>query len=452
MPPGRSRETPIVDASAPTLDRIDPLERETIKRVAWRLIPLLMLGYFCAYLDRVNVGMAASTMNQQLGFSGAVFGFGAGLFFVGYFLAEIPSNLILNKMGARRWIARILITWGVISGLTAFVWNDWSFYSIRLLLGLAEAGFYPGVVLYLTWWFPSAYRTRMMAIFQSASLISLIIGPPISGLLLHMDGALGLHGWQWLFLLEALPPIVMCVITWQLLTDRPTEAAWLRPDQKAWLAERLDSERAQREAIRKFSLGEAFSNPKMWLLTVAYFGNNVAGYGLMFFLPLIVKGLGVTTDWVGVVSGLPFICAIVAMNYWGWHSDRTGERTWHVASACLLCSAGLGACILIGVGHPVLLMIALCFGVMGQQSIGPTFWALPSAMLTGAAAAGGIAMINATGNLGGFLGPWVFGLVKDSTGSDTIALLCLASATVISAIALVAAGHDRRLERMSPRA
>jgi MFS family permease len=440
-----------MDANAPNGRGVEPIERETIKRVFWRLMPLLMLGYFCAYLDRVNVGMAASTMNQQLGFSGAVFGFGAGLFFVGYFLAEIPSNLILDKVGARRWIARIMITWGIISGLTAFVWSDWSFYAIRLLLGLAEAGFFPGVVLYLTWWFPSYYRSRMQAIFITASMISLIIGPPISGLLLLLDGVLGLRGWQWLFLLEALPAITMCFVTWTLLTDKPAEATWLRPDQKAWLVERLASERAQREAIRKFSLGEAFANPKMWLLALVYVGNNIAGYGLMFFLPLIVKGLGVATAWVGLVSAVPFVFAAGAMVCWGWHSDQTGERTWHVVGACLLCSAGLAACIVIGAGHPVVLMIALCFAAMGQQSIGPCFWAVPTALLTGAAAAGGIAMINAVGNLGGFVGPWVFGLVKDSTGSDNVALLVLASATIVSALCVIAVGHDRRLERIPPR-
>jgi ACS family tartrate transporter-like MFS transporter len=441
-----------MDANAAKGGGVEPIERATIQRVAWRLIPLLMLGYFCAYLDRSNVGMAATTMSPDLGFSNAVFGFGAGVFFFGYFLAEIPSNLILNKVGARRWIARILITWGVVAALTAFVWNEWSFYSIRFLLGLAEAGFYPGVVLYLTWWFPSYYRSRMMALFQSASVVSLFIGPPIGGLLLQLHGILGLQGWQWLFITEAVPPILMCFVTWVLLTDKPADATWLKPDQKAWLNERLASERAQREAIRTYSLGEAFSNPKIWLLTVAYFGQNVAGYGLVFFLPLIVKGLGVPTNWIGLASALPYLCAFVAMIYWGWHSDLTGERTWHVVAACLLCSAGLAACTLIGLGHPVVTMIALCLAVMGQQSIAPTFWSIPSAMLTGAAAAGGIAMINAVGNLGGWLGPTVYGVVKDMTGSTDLGLLCLAAAPVISAIALVAAGHDRRLERIPPRA
>jgi MFS transporter, ACS family, tartrate transporter len=441
-----------MDASTSTLHSIEPIERETIKRVTWRLMPLLMLGYFCAYLDRSNVGMAATTMVKYLGFTNAVFGFGAGLFFLGYFLAEIPSNLILNKVGARRWIARILFSWGLIAALTGFVWDEWSFYINRVLLGLAEAGFYPGVLLYLTWWFPSYYRTRMMGVFQSASVISLFVGPPIGGLLLLMQGWLGLQGWQWLFIIEGLPPIIMCFVIWRLLTDRPTDAAWLTPEQRTWLQQRLDSEYAQREAVRKYSLGQAFSNPKMWLLTLAYVGQNGSGYGLVFFLPLIVKGLGVPTDWIGLVSALPYMCAFVAMIYWGYHSDIHGERTWHVASAALVAAGGLATCVLIGVGHPVLTMIALCIAMMGQQSLVPTFWSLPSAMLTGVAAAGGLAMINAVGNLGGWLGPSVYGLIKDATGSADIGLLCLAIGPLVTAIAVVLAGHDRRLERMMERA
>jgi MFS family permease len=439
-----------VDAIAPIVDGIEPIERETIKRVFWRLMPLLMLGYFCAYLDRSNVGMAAPTMTPDLGFSNAVFGFGAGLFFFGYFLAEIPSNLILNRIGARRWIARIMITWGIVAGLTGFVWSEWSFYGIRFLLGIAEAGFYPGVVLYLSWWFPSYYRGRMQAIFQSASIISLFVGPPIGGLLLHMNGILGLAGWRWLYIMEAVPPVIMCFVIWTLLTDRPADADWLRPDQRAWLVERMDSERAQREAIRKYSLGQTFSNPKMWLLTLAYVGQNVSTYGVVFFLPLIVKGLGVGTDWIGLVSGLPYLCAFPVMIAWGYHSDFTGERIWHLAGAYLVCSAGMGVCILIGVGHPVVLMIAICIAVSAQQSTAAPFWSLPSAMLTGSAAAGGIAMINSIGNLGGWLGPSVFGLIKDAS-SDTVALLFLALATVLSAICVLVVGQDRRLERFPRR-
>jgi MFS family permease len=440
-----------MDASTSTLHSIEPIERATIRRVTWRLMPLLMLGYFCAYLDRSNVGMAATTMVKYLGFSNAVFGFGAGLFFLGYFIGEIPSNLILNKVGARRWIARILITWGIIAALTGFVWNEQSFYANRVLLGLAEAGFYPGVLLYLTWWFPSYYRTRMMGIFQSASVVSLFIGPPIGGLLLNMQGVLGLQGWQWLYIMEGLPPIIMCFVIWQLLTDRPHDAEWLKPEQRSWLQTRLDSEQSQREAVRTYSLSQVWINPKLWLLTLAYVGQNGSSYGLVFFLPLIVKGLGVSTDWIGLVSALPYLCAFVAMIYWGYHSDLHGERTWHVAGAALVASGGLAACVFIGTGHPVITMIALCIAMMGQQSLVPTFWSLPSAMLTGVAAAGGLAMINAVGNLGGWLGPSVYGWVKDTTGSADIGLLCLAIGPLVTAISVVVAGHDRRLERMMVR-
>jgi len=431
---------------------VDPLEQETIRRVAWRLLPLVGIGYFCAFVDRSNIGMAAASMNQQLGFSNTVFGFGAGIFFLGYVLAEIPSNLILNMVGARRWLARIMMSWGIVAGLTAFVWNDWSFYGIRILLGLAEAGFFPGVILYLTWWFPSYYRARMNGVFCSAVVISLFIGPLLGGLLLRLDGALGLRGWQWLFIIEALPSVIIAVVTWQLLTDRPAEATWLRPDQKAWLVERLASERAQQEAVHKFSLAEAFYNPKIWLITLANFGQQMSSYAVIFFMPLIVKGLGVSTDMVGLVSALPYLFALGAMNYWGWHSDRTGDRTWHVVGAWAVCSAGMAACVIIGVDHPVLVMIALIVATMGQFANQPVFWSLPGALLTGTAAAGGIAMINTVGQLGGWFGPSVFGLVKDATGSDNIALFCIALMPIISIIAVIAAGHDRRMERIPPRA
>ena len=427
---------------------LEPLERETVNRVVWRLMPILMLGYFCAYLDRVNVGFAGLTMMKALGFSAAVFGFGGGVFFVGYFLAEIPSNLFLNKVGARRWIARILFTWGIISGLTAFVWNDYSFYGIRFLLGLAEAGFYPGIVLYLTWWFPSYYRSRMMAIFQSASVISLIVGPPVSAWLLTLDGMFGLAGWQWLFLVEALPPLIMCFVTWFLLTDHPKDAKWLRPEQREWLQGRLDSEQQQREAVHRYGLGEAMSNPRVWLLTLVYFGQNVSNYGLLIFLPQIVKSFGISTQMTGWVSAIPFVFAAMAMIFWGFRSDRSGNRATYVAGASALCAAGLAACIFIGTSHPVWMMVALILGIMGQQSIAPTFWPLPTAMLSGIAAAGGIALINSVGNLGGFLGPYMFGLIKDSSGSDTIALLALAAAPVMCTVILLSLGHDRRLERI----
>ncbi|WP_158816899.1 MFS transporter [Methylocapsa sp. S129] len=422
-----------------------------MRRVAWRLVPILGLGYFCNLLDRANIAMAAPSMNADFKFSATVYGFGAGVLYLGYLVGEIPSNLLLSKIGARIWIARILISWGIASGLTAFIWNEWSFYGVRVLLGLAEAGFFPGVVLYMTWWFPSAYRTRILAMFYSSIVISLIIGPPIGTLLLHLDGVFGLRGWQWLFLVEMLPSIVMCVVIWFYLTDRPADAHWLTPEQRAWLSERLQAERQQRESIRRFTLVQSFCSPKILMLTLAYFCHNVSQQALVFFMPLIVKGLGVSPNLVGVVSGIPFAFALIAMNYWGRHSDKTGERTWHLAGGWLLCAAGMGACILIGGSHPVALMCALCFAAMGTWCAPVVFWSIPSAMLTGTAAAGGIAMINAIGNLGGWVGPWLFGVAKDATGSDNVALLCLASGSLVAAVAALAAGHDRRMENIPDR-
>ncbi len=435
-----------MDTALPDGGDGDVLERQTVRRVARRLIPILMLAYFCSYLDRSNIGMAALTMNKELGFSPATFGFGAGLFSVGYIIAELPSTLILNKVGARRWIARIMMTWGLVSGLTAFVWNGQSFYGARLLLGLAEGGFYPGVVLYLTWWFPAHYRARMMALFQSASVISLIIGLPVSGLLLQLDGASGLRGWQWMLLLEALPSLVMAVVIWFMLTDHPAQAAWLRPEQRRWLTERLAGERAAREAVRTYSLRQALTSPVIWTLTIAYVGQNISQYGLILFMPQIVQGLGVPSHLIGLASAVPFLFALVTMLAWGWHSDAKGERTWHCASACLLCAFGMGVCIVVGPGHPVIMAAALVLAEIGQQSIALTFWAIPSALLTGRAAAGGIAMIQSVGQLGSWLGPSAFGWIKQASGSDSTALFCLAAAPALSALLIVAVGHDDRRE------
>ena len=288
--------------------------------------------------------------------------------------------------------------------------------------------------------------------FQSASVISLIIGPVVSAQLLQMDGFFGIHGWQWLFIVEAVPPVIMGFVVLAWLTDHPRQATWLRADQREWLEARIESERAQRESVHRYELGETLRNSRVWWLTLVYFGQNVPNYGLLIFLPQIVKAFGVSTEMTGWITAIPFVFAAFAMIWWGRHSDMSGERIKHFAGACLVCAAGLGVCIFIGTGHPVIMMTALIIATMGQQSIAPTFWALPTAMLSGTAVAGGIAMINAVGNLGGFVGPYMFGLIKDASGSDTIALLALAAAPVISAIVLFALGHDTRLERIPTRA
>jgi ACS family tartrate transporter-like MFS transporter len=432
------------NSSARKDSAIEPIETETMRRVARRLIPLLMVSYFAAYLDRVNVGFAALTMDKALGFSAAIFGLGSGIFFVGYFLFEIPSNLILAKVGARKWIARILLTWGVISAATAFVTGTWSFLGIRFLLGLAEAGFYPGIILYLTWWFPSAYRSRIIGIFMTAIPISIVTGSLISGQILRLGSWGGLQEWQWLFILEAVPAIILGIVVMFYLTDGPEQAHWLRPDQREWLVARLAAERSQREAIRHYSLTDAMRNSRVWLLTLVYFGQNMTGYGLVLFLPQIVSRFGVSVGMNGLISALPFAAAAVAMVLWGLHSDRTGERNLHAAAACFLNFAGLAVCVLLQ--DPVLMMIAIILAQMGQSAIAPTFWTLPTAMLSGTAAAGGIALINAVGNLGGFLGPYMMGSIRDATGSFSIGLLAIAMGALVSSIVLVALGHDRRLE------
>jgi ACS family tartrate transporter-like MFS transporter len=424
---------------------LEPIELETIGRVKWRMIPLLFLCYYAAYLDRVNVGFAALQMNHALSLTAAAFGLGGGIFFVGYFLAEIPSNLILERVGARVWIARILLTWGVISGLTAFVWNEWSFFSIRFLLGIAEAGYYPGIILFLTWWFPSAYRSRMIALFMTAIPVAVITGSWASGFILGMDGVWGMAGWQWLFIIEAFPAIVLGVVVYFLLTDRPEQAHWLTEPQREWLCGRLAAERAQRESIQHFGLGQALSNGRVWALTLVYFGQNVTGYGFVLFLPQIVKQFGLSNVQTGLVSSLPFIGTLVGILLWARASDRTGARS-QLCGASLLISAALLMCCLLFQSSPALTMITLILFQVAASGIAPTFWALPTAMLTGSAAAGGIALINSVGNLGGFLGPYAMGLVQDATGSFVIGLLTIGIGSIVAGVIVLALGHDRRLE------
>jgi ACS family tartrate transporter-like MFS transporter len=429
---------------------ITDLERRTIARVTRRLLPLLMACYFVAYLDRVNVGFASLTMNKALGFSAAVYGFGAGIFFLGYFIFEVPSNVLLSKVGARRWIARILVTWGIISACTALVTGPLSFYSVRFLLGIAEAGFFPGIILYLTWWFPSYYRSRIVGMFMAAIPLSNILGSLVSGFVLDLDGWLGVAGWQWLFILEAAPAVVLGVVFWFFMTDWPSQAHWLSAEQRDWLAARLDRERTQREAIRHYSLKQALLDKRVLLLSLVYFGGTFSGYGIALFQPQIVNRLAAGFGMTGVINAIPYVFAAAAMVWWGRHSDHSGERPRHVAIAYAVGAAGLIATALMT--DPVLTMAMLVVAAMGQASTGPTFWSLPTAMLSGTAAAGGIALINALGNLGGFFGPYIFGLIKDATGgSFALGLMAIALGPIVSASVVLVLGHDRRLEHIPTR-
>jgi ACS family tartrate transporter-like MFS transporter len=426
---------------------ITGLERQTVARVAWRLLPLLMACYFIAYLDRVNVGFASLTMNKALGFSSAVYGFGGGIFFLGYFIFEVPSNVLLGKIGARVWIARILITWGIIAACTAFITGPLSFYTVRFMLGVAEAGFFPGIILYLTWWFPSYYRSRIVGVFMAAIPLSNILGSVVSGFLLDLDGWLGFAGWQWLFILEAAPAVVLGIVFWVYMTDWPSQAHWLAPEQRNWLTGRLEAERARREAIRHYSLKQALLDKRVLLLSLVYFGGTFAGYGIVLFQPQIVHRLTAGFGMTGLINAIPYLFAACAMVLWGHHSDRSGERPRHVALAYAVGAVGLVATAMMT--DPVLTMVTLVIAAMGQSSTGPTFWSLPTAMLSGTAAAGGIALINALGNLGGFFGPYIFGLIKDATGGGfTFGLMALALGPIMSASIVLALGHDRRLEHI----
>lgn len=434
---------------------MDTLEQRTIRKVSARLIPFLIICYFVAYLDRVNVGFAAITMNKDLGLTATMFGFGSGIFFLAYFLFEVPSNLFLDRFGARKWIARIMITWGIISGLMAFIPQiaqatglgcEYTFYLLRVLLGVAEAGFFPGVIFYLTLWFPSAYRARIVGQFMAAIPVSSAIGSPVSGQILGMHGISGLAGWQWLFLLEAAPALVLAVVTYFYLTDRPGNATWLAAEERNWLDRRLAAERAQREAVHDLSVWQAITHVRVWGLALVYFGAVAGLYGVGFWLPQIVKAFGLSNAMTGWVVAIPYVAGAVVMVAYGRLSDRSRQRQNHVALALLVAAIGVAASTL--THDPVLTMLAFTVGSCGVFAVLPVFWTLPTAVLSGTSAAAGIAVINSVGNLSGFAGPYAMGFVKDLTGSFTGGLLLIAGLAIVALVIVLALGHDRELERV----
>jgi MFS transporter, ACS family, tartrate transporter len=431
---------------------MDGIEKRTMDKVAWRLVPFLMLCYFIAYLDRVNVGFAGGPMSKDLGFTAAVFGGAAGIFFIAYFFFEVPSNLALNRFGARKWIARIMFTWGLISGAQAFVTGALSFNIVRLLLGVAEAGFFPGIIFFLTLWFPSAYRARIVGLFMFAIPISTVIGAPISGLVLdHLEGVAGLHGWQWMFVIEALPALLMTAAVWFYLTDRPADAHWLQPDERQWLQNRLDAERRNRESIVHLSWLRALCDPRIIALGFVYMGCNIPQYGLSFFLPQIVKAFGGLSYFeTTMVTALPYAVGAIGMILWGRHSDKTGERKFHAVIPLATVVIGLGLAAV--TPDPVVKMVFLCVAGFGFFSVLPVFWTLPTAFLSGTAAAAGIAAVNSIGNLGGYFGPQIFGLLRDRTGSDLAGLGFLAGCALVGIVIVLVLGHNPSLERAAPQA
>lgn len=417
-------------------------------KVTWRLIPLLFFCYIIAYIDRINVGFAKLHLREVLGVDeqvfSSVYGLGAGIFFIGYFLFEVPSNLILQRVGARVWIARIMIVWGIVSMCFMFLKGTTMFYSMRFLLGAAEAGFFPGVILYLTYWYPARERARTIAMFATGGVLAGVIGSPISGALLHLDGVGGLAGWQWLFLVEAIPAVLMGLVVLWLLPNGPKQARWLTTAEQEWIQSRLDAEAALAGGQKHLSVKAAFANGRVWIFCLLYLLMNIGGYGYEMWLPSIVKGFSGQPDAVvGFINAIPYFVAGVAMLLVARFSDRTGERRRVVAVAAFTAAAGFALSAYFK--NPYLAMGALTLAFVGVKSTIAPFWAMTTTFLGGTAAAAGIALINSVGNLGGYIGPHLVGVVKDRTGSQVVALLLLGAALFcMGVLALAQPEADRK--------
>ena len=417
--------------------------RAVTRQVAWRLIPILGLCYFAAFLDRVNIGFAALTMSSDLGLTPTAFGFGAGIFFLGYILFEVPSNIVMARVGARLWIARIMITWGILSAMTAFVVGERSFYIVRILLGTAEAGFFPGMVVYLTLWFPRADRARMFGLFNMAVPLSSVIGSPISVLILtYLDRVGGFAGWQWLFVIEALPAVIMGLVVLTVLPDRPDRARWLPPADRNWLAATLIQERADRESHERFSVLGALTDRRVLLMCLVAVGLVIGTTGVAVWMPQIVKAFGLTTMQTGFVAAIPSLAMAIAMVTSGRHADRTGERVWHVAAPFLASAAGF--LLAAATASPVVGLIGLTVGAAGVGAATPNIWVFPTTLLTGGAAAAGVALINSVGSTGGFFGPAVIGWIRQVSGSFSGSLVFLAAMCVMAALIALLLGSMMR--------
>jgi ACS family tartrate transporter-like MFS transporter len=423
---------------------------DVMLKISLRLIPFIFVLYVVNILDRVNVGFARLQMLEALDMSESVYALGGSIFFIGYFLFEVPSNLIMRRVGARLWMARIMITWGLISAAMMFVTGRWSFYLLRFLLGVAEAGFFPGMILYLTYWYPALERSRAVSRFMTASPIAGVLGSPLSGAVLqYMDQVAGLPGWQWLFLIEGIPAIVLGVAVMFYLTDRPERARWLTHAERTWLTERMGREERNREERHGLTLLQAMANRRVWLLAMLYFtvamGANTSG----LYLPKLIAEHFVNRleFQIGLLTAVPSVTAAICMVLNGIHSDRTGERRWHVAVPAFIAAAGWA---ISGNAHAQwLVLLSLCLAQSGMMSMLGPFWTLPTSFLSGAAAAGGIALINSVGNLGGFVGPNVIGQVKEATGSFTGGLIALSLMLTVGGVLAVSAPHDPRLEKVA---
>jgi MFS transporter, ACS family, tartrate transporter len=430
----------------------EKIERNSIadrcrRRIMRRLMPYLFVLYIIAYLDRVNVGYAFLQLKGDLGFTDAVLGFGAGVFFIGYFILEIPGSLMVERWSARGWIARIMITWGIVAILLGIIQTKNQFYVLRFLLGAAEAGFFPGIIVYLSHWFRYADRAKALAVFVAAQPISLFIGSPVSGLLLRVNW-LGVPGWRWLFIIEGIPAVLFGVATIFYLTDWPHQARWLPQDERVWLISELESEQREKERLRAYSLWEAFRNREVILLTFAFFFMVTTVYGFTFWLPSVLKRLsGSSNLMVSLLSAPPFAAGLFAILIVGWSSDRSRERRWHAASMMILAGLGLFAAISVR-DHIYIAVLMFCVAAVGMYGYLPGFWALPTSFLTGSAAAASIGLINSVGNLGGFVGPYVVGYVSRVTGSFFGGVLYLSLSAMIAAglVLCVRAAKSAQLE------
>ncbi|EPK4680854.1 MFS transporter [Acinetobacter baumannii] len=408
------------------------VRKSAYRKIAFRLMPFLMLCYFCAYLDRVNVGFAKLQMMSDLQFSEAVYGLGAGIFFIGYFLCEVPSNIVLHKVGARRWIARIMITWGILSGCFAFVQTEWQFYTLRFLLGVAEAGLAPGLLLYLTYWFPSYRRARMTVLWFIAIPISGMIGGPLSGLIMdRMSGVHGWFGWQWMFVIEAIPTVLVGLLVLAVLKDSVQDANWLTQDEKNLVKQELAQDNQHKEGHA--SVKEFIADKRLWLLAGIYFCVVMGQYAITFWLPTLIRNSGISDNWhIGLLTSLPYMCAIVVMILAGRSGDHFQERRWHLiipmcAGALALTFATLFA------SNLTLSLICLCIAASGVLTASSLFWMLPTNFLGGVSVAAGIAAVNSFANLAGFCSPYLIGWITTNTGSNAIGMFLITAVLIFGA-------------------
>jgi ACS family tartrate transporter-like MFS transporter len=421
---------------------VSVLGNQTLKRVTTRLIPLLLICYAIAFIDRTNISIASLTMNADIGLSDAAFGLGAGIFFVGYTIFEIPSNIILARVGARMWIARIMVSWGIVTILMMFVHNEWTFYAGRLLLGICEAGFYPGVIYFLTLWFPAAARGRAFSLFQIGGPIALVVGSPLAGSLLNLDGLAGLAGWQWVFLVTGIPAIVFGAIVFFYLTDKPADADWLEPAQRTWLTTTMDAEHAGDHGGHV--LKGALRTPLVWIVSGINFFTILSLYGVSLWLPRIVKALTGQTNFItSVITAIPYVFAVVAVILVARSSDRRKERYFHVMIPCFAGAVGLVASGLIG-GAPILSLAALSLASAGIYSAIPPMWGMTTGVISGPVAAAAIGVISCIGNMGGFFGPYVAGLINEFTGNTVSSLLAMALSLFIAGLLVLVARRSIR--------